>query len=182
MNFLRRPTIIAATILAMIPIISIFIIIPSIKDLQATSDAIFEQRYTIEKQYQQSRKIKTILRDVETLRQFQDQLATFPLTPGQELGLVTTIEALGQKNYISPTITFSAATGKKNLGYEILPVHISASGTMSNCLAFIHELPATVPSIDITLISFQSDSATGLIQMAIQTNVYRLLEPNAPTL
>lgn len=140
----------ALSLLALIIVFGIFV--PTLSYVKKTSDESYKLRMFMEQKYEQSLRSRITRKKLGEIKNSAANFEPFLFKPGDELKLITFLEALSAKHNITQTINNS--TLDKTSGNQMASISMSLDGNYKDTLRYIAELEASDYFIYINQMQF----------------------------
>ncbi|MFA4873029.1 MAG: hypothetical protein WC659_03785 [Patescibacteria group bacterium] len=195
-----RPIIIIVTSALMAAIIGILVIVPAIRDIRNLNERIHTQRQALEMLYQRGQNIRTSSTEYENVKKDIPLVASSFLTLGNELEFITALEAAATEVGVQQIINLDTA---QNVSTEESPpeplsrrvllrldiedpeplsrrvlLRLDIEGTYAQFIAYLHELEAMHPYVNVLTIYLANASRSSYINFPSDDNSL----PTAPLL
>jgi Tfp pilus assembly protein PilO len=157
--------------LALLAIMGILVMWPAFQKIVAIKNEISQEKTDLENKLSMGLNVKKTKEDLDRIEKSISTLDTVYIVQGEELGLLSTIEALAAKNQV----TVNIKPDFKGYGFSPnilrIPLNITAGGKFNNLIAFLNDLDG-VPFYFIgDQINFSKTNQTELM-LAISGQVY----------
>lgn len=171
---LTKKTILLVGSLSLLAIVIIFgIAVPMLRSIKKTSDESYRLRVLLEQKYEQSLRSHITRKKLEEIKNSTASFYPYLFKSGDDLRLITFLEALSAKHKINQTITNS--TLDKIGNGNTISISINLSGTYNNALKYIAELESADYFIYISQLQF-SPTYNRAGEAASDTNLNMTLE------
>lgn len=151
----QKLSVVTMFFLILVTVISIWIIVPVIKDIRILNDQIYNQRLSLEKKYVQRFSMRRIIANFREINENIDEVLTIFLPKNGEIPFITKLEELSDENNISLKI-FLLPEEKKTFpdGKQKFDLTLSIEGSYENIIKFINDIEKINTYVLIDSISF----------------------------
>lgn len=162
---MRAPAPIARRILFLIAVMTltaaaivIFIVLPTTKKIVSLGRGIRDTEAFLETQYQRVRQLRQSIVRLEDLAAAADRFDEATIRPGEELRVITDIEAIAERHGIRQTFTIEnqeKETGPQSIRLPAIVFSFTNEGEFPNHLAYIDALQHLPYFVFIDSLSFE---------------------------
>jgi len=129
-----------AVIILFIGLISLFIIIPTVKDIKKINDTIYTERVDLEKKYLKGQLLRKTVKDFEAIKPEKDKLNVIFVKEGEELKFISTLEDMASQAGVRQTIELQTKNLTSNRGIRTMPIKITAEGNFYQIFGYLTSL------------------------------------------
>ena len=162
--------------IALVAVISVWIIIPVIKEIQNLNEQIYNQRLSLEKKYVQRFSVRKITANLIEINEGMDEILTIFLPQNGEISFITKLEEISDKHRVNLRI-FLLPEEKNNYPYgkQKFDLTLSVEGAYENVLRFINDIEKIDTHILIDSISFTHGLGNddSVVNVSIKGYVYK---------
>lgn len=116
-------------------VVTVFVIIPTVRDIRKIHQNVLNERIDLEKKYIRGQLLRKTLQDFEEIQPKQEILEQTAIPQDGELGFVASLEQSAQAAGATIAITLAEPETWKE-GVEKLPLKITAIGTYEQLMRF----------------------------------------------
>ncbi len=138
-DFKKKIYLLVATCLLAVILIVLFIVIPTIDDIENLNQGIQDQLLAIERRYLQLRGAKRTI-DLNKIKADTSKLSAIFVQKNQELEFITTLESLATKNNLEQQIQLNPRSTNLLETIKITPIQITLSGDFLDTLKYLSDL------------------------------------------
>jgi len=183
MSIKKRMVLSVVVVILVNVLIVYFIIIPTVTDIQAISDAVHRERVDLEKKYQRGQLLNKTLENFEQVKEQRGKIIRSFVAEGNELAFVTLLENIAEKNNLEQDIKLDArrASESKNL-YLSQKITITLTGKYGELRRYLYELELIPYYINVNDISWTTPEkiqpANAPLSMTLAGKIYSLPQTN----
>ncbi len=129
-------------VVASIGVVSYFVLLPTIRHINATSTQIEAQKEYLDRQLQKGITLKEVQSSYDAIQPLYEQLRTISLHEGEELDFITELEQLADTHHIDLTLNLTIPNDTAPTSDKIHKVLITAQveGDYENILTYLQEM------------------------------------------
>lgn len=182
MSIKRRMILSVVMVILVNALIVYFIILPTIDDIRAISDAVYRERVDLEKKYQRGQLLNKTLENFEQVKEQRGKIGSAFIIEGDELSFITALEAIAEKNKLAQDIKLDSkkVAESKNL-FQSQKINVSLTGKYGGLRQYLYELellPYMINIFDVTWTTPEKiQPADAILTMNLDGKIYSLPKP-----
>ena len=162
-------------VVAIISVMTYFIILPTIQDIQKINDALQRERIDLEKKYLRGQLLNKTIDDFDRVKDKKGLLSTAFIVEGEELAFITQLEQIAEQNQVTQSLKLATEERRQpsNRTYSVLPLTIELTAPFTQTVNYLHDvetLPFYVNTESINI----SSSGNDQLHTTITATVYML--------
>lgn len=179
MGIKRKIVITILIFIAITALIVYLIILPTVKQIRAISDAVYIERVDLEKKYQRGQLLRKTIEDFEKIRPKKDKLSSVFIMEGNELEFITALEQIAISHGIEQSLRLQPIDSSQDSKYYYpLPLSISIDGEFTKILKYLKNLEQLNFYVNISSISINAGEKNNIISANLDGEIFAL--PNIP--
>lgn len=155
-------------------VVSIWIIVPVIKDIRNLNQQIYEQRLALERRYVQRFSMRRIIANFREIHENMNKILSIFLSQNDEITFITMIEEKADKNNMDLKIYFLPQEGETN-GKQVFDLTLTVNGDFKNVVGFISDIEKFDTYILLNSVSLTQSAGDekGVISASLKGYVYQ---------
>lgn len=165
-------SIVAALIMTVL--IILFIIIPTVQDIQTINRNIISEKENLELKFKKGQYMKKVMEDLKNIEPNVTALRSVYLRKGEELDFITTLEKISEKFNLESDINIIQDQARESSdGLQELGIEIQLDGSYEHTLRYLTELEqldyyTTIHSLEIS----STEKNTGRVKSKLRGKIY----------
>jgi Tfp pilus assembly protein PilO len=173
MTIKKKIAISITIVIAAIGLIIYFIILPTIKDIEAISEAVYAERVDLEKKYLRGQLLKKTVENFQKIEPEKDKLVSIFINEGEELKFITALERIAASHGLVQNLKLQTRREGSN-NYYPLPLEITTKGRFIQTLRYLKDLERLNYYFNIFSLNLSNGEGGNLITGAINGEIYVL--------
>lgn len=159
LNIRKKIIIISFLLPLAILIITIFIIYPTVNDINKMKSDIETQLIDLEVKYQKGQNLKKLMENLEIIEPKLESLNKIYINSDKVLEFITSLEEVSSNNNITQKINLSTANSIEENNYKKIPLQIYTMGKFNDQLKYLSSLESLNYYINIKNMEISAQSS-----------------------
>lgn len=161
--------------LLVVTAISIWVVVPVVKDIQNLNQRIYEQRLALEKRYVQRFSVRRIIKNFSEINESMDKALSMFLEENSEINFLTSLEQAADENNVSLQIYLSPQEDGLDEEKQKLELTLTVKGDFSKVLGFMNTIEKFEKYILLNSVSLiqKPEDKDGVINASLKGHVYK---------
>jgi len=169
----KKIIIVFGVLISVVIVLTILVIIPSIKNIKEIATDIMSRRADVEKKYIKGMNLNKLTNGLKTIEPQLNKLDDIFVEENKMLDFITTLEKIAEKNKITQKINPALTQKVSYDNYKKIPLQIFSQGNYINQIKYLDEIESLNYYINVKLIELTGvNSANGEISMLLIADSY----------
>ncbi len=175
MSILKKMAMLTSGVVVIMSVMTYFIILPTIQDIQGINDSIQRERIDLEKKYLRGQLLNKTIDDFDRVKDRKGLLMTAFIIEGEELAFITQLEQIAEQNQVTQSLKLATEERRQpsNRTYSVLPLTIELTAPFTQTVNYLHDVETLPFYINTGSISI-SNNGSDQLNTTMTATVYML--------